>query len=225
MKKDRIIEISGLTKTYQQGGEQILVLDGISFQACCGEFISVVGPSGCGKSTFLNILGLLDGSYVGTFKIFSMETSLMNEQEKAATRLKRIGFVFQFDSLLPEFNALENVELAAMMAGRPSKKASMDLFSRFSMEKLMNKNPREISGGEKQRIALLRALRNSPSIILADEPTGNLDHNNALKVLSDLKKACSLGTCVITVTHNLSLAENFSDRILQLREKKLVTLK
>ncbi len=225
MKKDKIIEISGLTKTYQQGGEQILVLDGISFEAFRGEFVSIVGPSGCGKSTFLNILGLLDSSYGGSFKIFSMEPASMSEEEKAALRLKKIGFIFQFDSLLPEFTAFENVELAAMMAGRPSKRASMELFSSFSMEKLMNKNPREISGGEKQRIALLRALRNSPSLILADEPTGNLDHNNALKVLGDLKKACSLGACVITVTHNLSLAESFSDRILELREEKLFTLK
>ncbi|NLI10236.1 MAG: ABC transporter ATP-binding protein [Elusimicrobia bacterium] len=223
--KKNIIEIKNLIKTYEQAGEQILVLDGVNFSASQGEFISVVGPSGCGKSTFLNIIGLLDCYYGGEFNIFQTDASKLSEEEKAHLRLTKIGFVFQFDSLLPEFTAIENVELPAMMAGRPSRKAAADLFSAFSMEKLADKNPREISGGEKQRIALLRAMRNSPSLILADEPTGNLDHNNAVKVLSDLKKACGLGTCVITVTHNLSLARDFSDRIFELKEEKLFEIK
>lgn len=220
-----IIEVKNLVKTYTQASEQIVVLDGLSFSAKAGEFISLVGPSGCGKSTFLNIIGLLDSSYGGELRLFDCDVSLMSEDEKSFLRLKKIGFVFQFDSLLPEFSAIENVELPAMLIKKPSMKYSMDLFKRFSLEKLAAKNPREISGGEKQRIAVLRAMRNSPSLILADEPTGNLDHLNAVKVLSDLKKACDNDVCVITATHNEELAEKFSDSIYSFKDEKLLKIK
>ncbi len=221
----KIIEIKNLVKTYTQASEQIVVLDGVSFSADGGEFISLVGPSGCGKSTFLNIVGLLDSSYGGELKLFGSDIAFMSEDEKSSLRLKKIGFVFQFDSLLPEFSAIENVELPAMLIKKPSIKYSMDLFKKFSLEKLTTKNPREISGGEKQRIAVLRAMRNSPSLILADEPTGNLDHLNAVKVLSDLRKACDNGVCVITATHNENLAEEFSDSIYSFKDEKLVKVK
>lgn len=222
---EKTVETFSLTKTYSQAEEQILVLDGISFCAREGEFVSIVGPSGCGKSTFLNILGLLDCSYGGEVKLFGQDISRLSEKEKSVLRLKKIGFVFQFDSLLPEFSALENVELPAMLSGKPSLKISIELFKKFNLEKLAAKNPREISGGEKQRIAVLRAIRNSPGLILADEPTGNLDHNNALKVLRDLRQACDRGACVITVTHNEQLAREFSDSIYGLSDEKLHKLK
>lgn len=217
---DKIVEISGLSKAYTQGHEQILVLEDLNFSIAKGEFVSIVGPSGSGKSTFLNIIGLLDDVYSGEIKLFGRRLEDMNEAEKAVLRLKNIGFVFQFDSLLPEFTVQENIEMPARVLGAPGPARALELLRRFDLEAIADKFPMEISGGEKQRAAMLRALRNAPALLIADEPTGNLDRHNSGVILDDLRRAAESGTAVLMVTHNEEAARR-ADRLLRMTGGKL----
>ena len=217
---DKIVEISGLSKAYTQGHEQILVLEGLDFHISKGEFVSIVGPSGSGKSTFLNIVGLLDDVYSGEIKLFGRKLEDLGEAAKAVLRLENIGFVFQFDSLLPEFTVLENIEMPARVLGKGDPAAGLELLRRFGLEEIAGKLPREISGGEKQRAAMLRALRNSPALLIADEPTGNLDRHNSGVIMDDLRAAAGLGAAVLMVTHNEEAARR-ADRTLHMGGGKL----
>ena len=221
---DKIIEISGLGKAYTQGHEQILVLEELDFSITKGEFVSIVGPSGSGKSTFLNIIGLLDDTYSGEIKLFGQRLEDLDEAEKAVLRLKNIGFVFQFDSLLPEFTVLENIEMPARLLGGNVPGSGLELLQRFGLEAIADKFPMEISGGEKQRAAMLRALRNGPALLIADEPTGNLDRHNSGVILDDLRRAADLGTAVLMVTHNEEAARR-ADRSLRMAGGRLETPK
>jgi len=217
---EKIVEITGLSKAYTQGHEQILVLEELDFSISRGEFVSIVGPSGSGKSTFLNIIGLLDDVYSGEIKLFGKKLEDLDESQKAVLRLKNIGFVFQFDSLLPEFTVLENIEMPARLLGGDVPGSGLDLLKRFGLEDIAGKFPMEISGGEKQRAAMLRALRNSPALLIADEPTGNLDRHNSGVILDDLKRAAGLGAAVLMVTHNDEAARR-GDRVLRMGGGKL----
>ncbi len=220
---DKIVEISGLSKAYTQGHEQILVLENLDFSISRGEFISIVGPSGSGKSTFLNIIGLLDDVYSGEIRLFGSRLEDLDEAQKAVLRLKNIGFVFQFDSLLPEFTVLENIEMPARVLGGYTPGRGMELLKRFELEVIAHKFPMEISGGEKQRAAMLRALRNNPALLIADEPTGNLDRHNSGVILDDLKRAAASGTAVLMVTHNEEAARR-ADRMLRMAGGRLEKL-
>lgn len=217
---DKVVEIAALSKAYTQGHEQILVLEELDFHIARGEFVSIVGPSGSGKSTFLNIVGLLDDVYSGEVRLFGRRVEDLGEREKAVLRLENIGFVFQFDSLLPEFTVQENIEMPARVLGRERGEKTPELLKRFGLEEIARKFPMEISGGEKQRAALLRALRNSPALLIADEPTGNLDRHNSAVVLDDLRRAAGLGTAVLMVTHNEDAARR-ADRVLHMDGGKL----
>ncbi len=221
---DKIVEISGLSKAYTQGHEQILVLEELSFAISKGEFVSIVGPSGSGKSTFLNIIGLLDDTYSGEIKLFGRRLEDMDEYEKAVLRLKNIGFVFQFDSLLPEFTVLENIEMPARLLGSDGPGRGLELLKRFDLEIIAHKFPMEISGGEKQRAAMLRALRNRPALLIADEPTGNLDRHTSGVILDDLRRAAELGAGVLMVTHNEEAARR-ADRMLRMAGGRLEAVK
>ena len=216
---DKVVEISGLSKAYTQGHEQILVLEELDFHISKGEFISIVGPSGSGKSTFLNIVGLLDDVYSGEIKLFGRKLEDLDEAQKAVLRLENIGFVFQFDSLLPEFTVLENIEMPARLLGTEGP-GGLELLRRFGLEAIAHKFPMEISGGEKQRAAMLRALRNGPALLIADEPTGNLDRHNSGVILDDLRAAAGLGAAVLMVTHNEEAARR-ADRVLHMGGGKL----
>ena len=219
-KTEKIVEITNLSKAYTQGHEQILVLEELDFSISKGEFISIVGPSGSGKSTFLNIVGLLDDVYSGEIRLFGRRLEDLGEAEKAVLRLKNIGFVFQFDSLLPEFTILENIEMPARVLGSPAKGRGLELLERFGLEVIAGKFPMEISGGEKQRAAMLRALCNTPALLIADEPTGNLDRHNSGVILDDLRRAADMGTAVLMVTHNEEAARR-ADRALRMAGGKL----
>lgn len=221
----KIIEIKDLGKAYSQAHEQILVLEEISLEIKKGEFVSIVGPSGSGKSTLLNIIGLLDDVYSGTVAVSGREFSRSGENEKALFRLKNIGFVFQFDSLLPEFDVLENLDMPARILGRGNARVCLELLKKFDLSGLARKAPSEISGGEKQRIAVLRALRNNPQILIADEPTGNLDKHNARLVFEDLKKISRSGVTVVMVTHNEEAALTYSDSVYHLESSKIRIVK
>lgn len=220
---DKIVEIAGLTKAYTQGHEQILVLENLDFQISKGEFVSIVGPSGSGKSTFLNVIGLLDDVYSGEVRLFGRKLEDLDEDEKAALRLRNVGFVFQFDSLLPEFTVLENIEMPARVLGQADQGRGLELLRRFGLEAIAKKFPMEISGGEKQRAAMLRALRNSPALLIADEPTGNLDRHNSGVILDDLRRAAELGAAVLMVTHNDEAARR-ADRVLRMAGGRLEAL-
>jgi len=220
---DKILEISGLSKAYTQGHEQILVLEGLDFHISRGEFVSIVGPSGSGKSTFLNIVGLLDDVYSGEVRLFGKKLEDLDEGEKAVLRLQNIGFVFQFDSLLPEFTVLENIEMPARILGRGDPARGRELLERFGLAEIAGKLPMSISGGEKQRAAMLRALRNGPALLIADEPTGNLDRHNSGVILDDLRRAAGLGTAVLMVTHNEEAARR-ADRTLHMEGGRLNAL-
>ena len=217
---DKVVEISALTKAYTSGHEQILVLEELDFHINKGEFVSIVGPSGSGKSTFLNIVGLLDDIYSGEVRLFGRKLEDLDEAQKAVLRLRNIGFVFQFDSLLPEFTVLENIEMPARVLGEAGPGKGLELLSRFGLEEIAHKFPMEISGGEKQRSAMLRALRNAPALLIADEPTGNLDRHNSGVILDDLRRAAGLGTAVLMVTHNEEAARR-ADRVLHMQGGKL----
>ncbi len=216
-----IVEVKDLSKAYTQGHEQILVLENINFEIKAGEFAAMLGPSGSGKSTFLNLIGLLDDCYSGSITLFGSRLESLSEAEKAKLRRKRVGFVFQFDSLLPEFTVLENVDMPARIAGMGDTAAALGLLKRFGLEAIAGKFPMDISGGEKQRAAILRALRNKPGLVIADEPTGNLDKHNAKIVLEDLKKVNAAGAAVLMVTHNEEAAA-YADRVFYLSGGRLM---
>ncbi|MBI4802868.1 MAG: ABC transporter ATP-binding protein [Elusimicrobia bacterium] len=221
---DKIVHIEDLGKTYVQGHEQILVLENINFDIKAGEFVALLGPSGSGKSTFLNLVGVLDDCYSGSITLFGSRLEPLSEVKKAELRRRNIGFVFQFDSLLPEFTVLENIDMPARIMGRSDAGAAMALLKRFGLEMIAHKFPMDISGGEKQRAAILRALRNKPGLVIADEPTGNLDKHNARIVLDDLKKVNAAGAAVLMVTHNEE-ASAYADRVFHLSGGRIAETK
>lgn len=214
---ETLVEILNLSKHYIQGHERITVLENIDFSMKKGEFAALLGPSGSGKSTLLNLIGILDSPTSGTLNILGRDISTLSEAEKSGFRMKNMGFVFQFDSLLPEFTLLENVDLPARIMGNNDPGQAMRLLERFGLGNIADRFPMEVSGGEKQRAAVARALRNGPGIILADEPTGNLDRHNAELVLNDLEELAGSGTGVLLVTHNEESAK-YAGRVLHLSD-------
>lgn len=221
----KIIEIKNLTKIYKQPDMDIIIFENLNFEIIQGDFISIIGPSGSGKTTFLNLISTIDSSYNGYIYFKQKELKTMNEKCKTELRIKEIGFLFQFDSLLEDFNVIENIELPNfILSDRQNIKNSIEYLKRFSLEHLAYKMPQDLSGGEKQRISLLRAIRNNPSVILCDEPTGNLDYDNSMVVMEDLKKLNENGTTIIMVTHNIELAKKYTKKIYTVKNKKLKLL-
>jgi lipoprotein-releasing system ATP-binding protein len=206
------LEARGLRKSYGAGEASVSVLQGLDLAVAAGEFMAVLGPSGCGKSTLLNVLGLMDAPDEGEVSFRGRPTSKMDEEERSLLRNEALGFIFQFDSLLPEFTVLENVLMparVAMAAGRSreslagARERALALLRGLGLERLRDRFPAQTSGGERQRAALCRALINRPAVLLADEPTGNLDRPNGERVFQDLKDlAREHGTAVVMVTHN-----------------------
>ena len=201
------------------------VLKGLDLHIQKGEFVSIVGASGAGKTTLLQLLGTLDDVQVGSLTINNKEVNTLSQKELANFRNKEIGFVFQFHNLLVEFTALENVCLPAFIAGLSKKEAekkATDLLKLLGMENRKNHKPNELSGGEQQRVAVARALINSPSIILADEPSGNLDSKNAEELHNlFLKLNKDLGQTFVIITHNKELA-NLGSRTLEMKDGKII---
>jgi len=202
----------GLRKTYGAGESAVQVLRGLDITVPAGEFVAVLGQSGCGKSTLLNVLGLMDVPDSGEVLFNGRPTLTMDEAERSRLRNQGLGFIFQFDSLLPDFTVLENIVMparVAMAAGRSRESLSQamqragELLQGLGLERLRDRFPAQTSGGERQRAALCRALINRPALLLADEPTGNLDRSNGERVFQDLKDlAARHGTAVVMVTHN-----------------------
>lgn len=220
-----MIELQDVVKLYQRGTEKIHAVDGLSFSILQGEFVAIVGPSGSGKSTLLNLIGCVDKPTSGVIEIDGVETSILKEKELAKIRNTKIGFVFQQFFLLPTLTALENVMLPAVFSrnGHQTKKTkrAAELLELVGLTDRANHLPYELSGGEMQRVAIARALINNPKILLADEPTGNLDSTNAESVYNILDKLHKDGLTVVAVTHNLELA-NKTQKIFKLKDGKIV---
>ncbi len=212
-----LIELQNVSKIYRFGETEIRALKNISFKVEKGEAIAIIGPSGCGKSTLLHLIGCLDKPSSGKIFIDGKDVSKLNENELARIRREKIGFVFQFFHLIPTFNALENVVLPMIFAKVPEKeriKRAMELLKLVGLEKRIYHKRSELSGGEIQRVAIARALANNPEIILADEPTGNLDSKSGREIVEYLLKLNEKrNVTLIVVTHNLSMVKNFRRKI------------
>ncbi len=216
----KVIEIKNLVKHYQVGTETIRALRSVSVSINKNEYVAIMGPSGSGKSTLMNILGCLDTPTDGDYILNGTNASLLNDDELAEIRNKEIGFVFQTFNLLPRYSALENVSLPLIYAGVNKedrlKKAETVLTS-VGLDDRMTHKPNELSGGQRQRVAVARAMVNSPSIILADEPTGNLDSKTSLDILSLFQDIHGLGNTIILVTHEEEVARH-AHRIIRLKD-------
>ncbi|MDE3277221.1 MAG: ABC transporter ATP-binding protein [Spirochaetota bacterium] len=222
---DNIIELKNVTKIYGQKDENLCVLEDVSLQVQKGRFVVLLGPSGSGKSTLLNLIAMLDKPTSGQIFFEGQDiTRLRKESARSALRLKKMGFVFQFDGLLPEFSLLENVELPALMRGDENPQKAQALLENLGLGAITHKLPSELSGGEKQRASIARALRNEPVLLLADEPTGNLDASRKEQVFKDFARMAREGLTVLMVTHDVH-AVNFADDVYTVENRKLVKTK
>ncbi|HEV7620186.1 MAG TPA: ABC transporter ATP-binding protein [Flavisolibacter sp.] len=215
-----IIQLEGLKKNYFLGKQIIEVLKGISLDILKNEYVALMGPSGSGKSTLMNIVGCLDTPTAGTYVLNDLDVSKMSDNELADVRNKEIGFVFQQFNLLPRLTAAENVALPLVYAGMPRKQRmekALHVLDKVSLADRSHHKPNEMSGGQNQRVAIARALVNDPSMILADEPTGNLDSKTSYEIMEIFSKIHDGGNTVILVTHEEDIA-NFAHRIIRLRD-------
>ena len=220
----KILKIAGLEKTYKSGSKNLTVLNNISFDVEQGQTFSIVGPSGSGKTTLLGLCAGLDNPNAGTVELCGQNLNTLNEDERAQLRNKEVGFIFQDFQLLPTLTALENVSVPLELLGiKSSNKKAMELLDKVGLADRHDHYPSQLSGGEQQRVALARAFSNTPSILFADEPTGNLDAKTGetvTELLFDLNK--DAGTTMIIISHDMDLA-NKTDQILQLRGGEIVS--
>ncbi|MFQ5824382.1 MAG: ABC transporter ATP-binding protein [bacterium] len=213
-----LIDIKNLVKIYKLGTVEVPALRGIDLKVDPNEYLAIMGPSGSGKSTLMNILGCLDTPTEGSYNFSGQDVSNMGDDQLAAIRNKKIGFVFQTYNLLPRATALHNVELPMVYSGMPSskrKQTAKEALERVGLADRMNHKPNELSGGQRQRVAIARALVNNPSIILADEPTGNLDTKTGEEIMEIFKHLFEQGNTIILVTHEAYIAEH-ANRIIRL---------
>jgi putative ABC transport system ATP-binding protein len=215
-----VLEAKNLAKTYETGGAKVLGLRGVNISIERGEFVAIMGPSGCGKSTLLNLLAGLDRPTAGEVWLDGERIDGLSETDLARLRRRKVGFVFQFFNLVPTLSAVENVELPLLLVGRrrrEARRSANELMSDLGIPGKAAAAPAELSGGEQQRVALARALANRPDVVLADEPTGNLDSGAARDVLGLFREARSRGQTLLLVTHDASVA-SAADRVITLRD-------
>jgi putative ABC transport system ATP-binding protein len=216
----QIIKLDQIRKSYIMGKQELSVLKGIDLTISKNEYVALMGPSGSGKSTLMNILGCLDSPTAGMYVLNGKDVSKMSDDDLADVRNKEIGFVFQQFNLLPRLTALENVALPLVYGGIPKKQRTemaMEVIKKVGLEDRSHHKPNELSGGQSQRVAIARALVNNPSIILADEPTGNLDTKTSIEIMDIFGKIQAGGNTVILVTHEEDIA-NYAHRIVRLRD-------
>jgi len=221
---DPVVQLSGVTRSFEQGGVRIDVLKGVDLAVRPGEIVALLGPSGSGKSTLLQAIGLLEGGFGGSIAIAGVEAAGLPSSGRTALRREHIGFVYQFHHLLPDFTALENVVLPQLIAGTRRGEAEAragELLSALGLAGRLDHRPSQLSGGEQQRVAVARALANRPALVLADEPTGNLDEATADRVLEQfLQLVRGEGSAALIATHNERLALAM-DRVVRLHDGHL----
>ncbi|WP_313694937.1 ABC transporter ATP-binding protein [Halorarum halobium] len=220
---DPIIEGTDVVKEYVTGGETVRALKGIDFRIEPGEFVAIVGPSGSGKSTLLNVLGLLDVPTSGEVRLRGRDVATFSDRERTRNRKEVIGFVFQSFYLIPTLTALENVEVPRLLEHTPVKtrERARDLLERVGLGDRADHYPDELSGGQKQRVAIARSLVNDPDLVLADEPTGNLDRDTGDQILAEFERVTGEDVAVVTVTHDDYVAA-FADRTVNLIDGEIV---
>jgi lipoprotein-releasing system ATP-binding protein len=220
-----VLRLRGVTRSYKSGDKTLEVLRGVDLDVMPGEIVGLVGPSGSGKSSLLHAAGLLEQPEHGELRIDGVDASKLDDRGRTALRRRAVGFVYQFHHLLPEFSAVDNVVLPQRLAGRAEKAAkerATALLTRLGLAERLDHQPGQLSGGEQQRVAVARALANAPRLLLADEPTGNLDPETSRSVfdaLSDLAR--TTGVAAVIATHNLELA-GFMDRVVAIKDGRLV---
>jgi putative ABC transport system ATP-binding protein len=215
-----LIETQDLWKTYVMGSEEIHALRGVSIAIQRGEYVAIMGPSGSGKSTLMNLIGCLDTPSKGSYLLNGKQVSQMNDDELARIRNEEIGFVFQTFNLLPRATALHNVELPLVYAGVTAKdriERAKAALAKVELESRMSHRPNELSGGQRQRVAIARALVNNPSILLADEPTGNLDSKTGVEIMALFERLHSAGNTIVLVTHEADIAAH-AHRVIHIRD-------
>ena len=220
-----LIEISKLAKVYRMGVEEVRALDGVDLSVARGEYVAIMGPSGSGKSTLMNLIGCLDSPTGGSYVLNGKQVAGLTDAELAHVRNKEIGFVFQTFHLLPRTTALENVELPMTYARLPRQeriRRAKEALTKVGLGDRMNHQPNELSGGQRQRVAIARALVNEPSILLADEPTGNLDSRVSQEIMGLFAKLHEQGSTIVLVTHEEDIAEH-AHRIVRLRDGRIVS--
>ncbi len=222
---EHMIALQGLDKNYQVGTQEVQALRGIDLIINKGEYVAIMGPSGSGKSTLMNILGALDTPSGGHYFLNGTDVSQMVDDELAQIRNKEIGFIFQTFNLLPRYDALENVTLPLIYGGVPKherRERALKVLDEVGLSDRITHKPNELSGGQRQRVAVARALVNKPSIILADEPTGNLDSKTSVDIMNLIGKIHQLGNTIIVVTHEEDIARR-SQRIIRLLDGKVAS--
>ena len=220
-----LIEISNIVKSYEVGDTTVHALDDVSLSIAEHEFVSIVGPSGSGKSTLMNIIGCLDIATSGCYKLNGQDISEYDDNELSGFRNKTIGFIFQGFNLLNKLNALENVELPLIyqgMSNKERKDRAVTALRDVGLEERMSHTPMELSGGQQQRVAIARALISQPSLILADEPTGNLDSKTGLEVLNLLNELNDKGITIVLITHDMNIAKS-AKRMIMIKDGKIVS--
>ena len=219
-----VVTITGVKKLYKMGSETVAALNGVDLTIDEGEFVALMGPSGSGKSTLMNILGCLDRPTVGSYKLLGQEVSGLSDDELARIRNKTIGFVFQNFNLLPKLTSLENVALPAVYAGVGSKERfslALDALKKVSLEDRAQHLPGELSGGQRQRVAIARAIAMKPAILMADEPTGNLDTKSTGEIMEIFRDLHKTGSTIILVTHEPDIAQA-ADRQILVKDGQIV---
>ena len=222
-----VLELHRIEKSYPQGGEMVEVLHGVSLEIGPGKLVAIVGPSGSGKSTLLNLIGTLDVPSAGSLRFDGREVGSLGQRERARFRAANLGFIFQFFNLLPGLSARQNVELAAAIAETDRTEARAragELLERVGLGERADAPARNLSGGQMQRVAIARALVNEPRLILADEPTGNLDQHNAHAILELLRQQADERRSVVMVTHDHDLADRYADQIVSLVDGRVAGL-
>jgi putative ABC transport system ATP-binding protein len=220
-----VIKTEGLAKVYEMGAEQVHALSGVDVEIRKGEYVAIMGPSGSGKSTLMNLIGCLDSPTSGRYWLAGRLVSDLDDDELAYIRNKEIGFVFQTFNLLPRATALHNVELPLIYNGTPAEQRlerAKQALHNVDLTERMNHKPNELSGGQRQRVAIARALVNSPSIVLADEPTGNLDSKTGDEIMTLFETLHGQGNTIILVTHENDIAQH-AHRIIHIRDGKVAS--
>ncbi|UAK29728.1 ABC transporter ATP-binding protein [Nocardia asteroides] len=223
MAEPAMLELSGVTKEYRVGGQAVRALDDVGLRIEPGEFTSIIGPSGSGKSTLLHLLGALDSPDAGSIRFRGEEIGALDEEQQSAFRRHQVGFVFQFFNLLPTLSAWENVAIPKLLDGtglRRARPRALELLDRVGLGQRAEHRPAELSGGQMQRVAVARALIMDPPLILADEPTGNLDSKTGAAILELLGEIAGSGSSVVMVTHDMG-AVTYCDRVITLRDGRI----